>query len=224
MSDLRPDPSHVIDDELIRQRTRQLFGEKQQSKFSGFLRHPLTALVLGFILTGLLGALIQYQVDKSRRAAEQRELRRTAALSVVDSVALRLNRLYYDAGRYYEAIRQHPGNTAHINVLARQAQFDSSRTTFETHEYVDAARVCNSFGDAAQRAFRTVADSMHYIAPRLRRFARGQMPVDTAARHILNLRSLVADFALSMVRGAAISGTGEPPRCTDVSPGPPLPR
>lgn len=220
MSALRPEPAPTIDDELIRQRARQLFGERQHSKVSSFLRHPLTALVLGFLLTGGLGVLIQYELDKSRKAAEQRESRRIAALSVVDSVGLRLNRLFYDAGRYYDALREHPADTAHILVLARQQKFDSTRALFEAYEYVDAARVCNSFGDGAQRAFRTIADSMHFIMPRLRRFGRGEMPVDTAARHIDNLRSLVASFALSMVRGAAISGAGEPPKCTGVSAGP----
>jgi hypothetical protein len=217
---LAPDPTGTIDDELIRERARQLFGEKRGSKVSAFLRHPLTALVLGFLLTGVLGKIFQVELEKAQRDGEVRDARRSIALQVADSVGLRLNRLYYDAGRYYDALREHTGDSTNLVVQARRQRFDSTRALFEATEYVEAALVCNNFGDSLQREFRTVADSMHWIPVRLRDLGSRSLPVETAARHIDNLRSLVANFALSMVHEASEAANRKPPQCSGVAVGP----
>lgn len=103
--------SMLITDEVLRTRIAQLVEQPN----APWLRHPLTAIVVGFVLTGIIGAhvarRIQERQDQSKQAAERRmetqkqledirEARRSAAALVFDSISTLLSRgasIYEDA-------------------------------------------------------------------------------------------------------------------------------
>jgi hypothetical protein len=103
----------IITDETLRQRIRQLVETPKSDKTTRVaqtLRHPLTGLVFGFLLTGVVGSIVaagfQQRADKDRFDQEIREARRASALTTVDTVGFLLNRTYYLFGEYWDAIKR----------------------------------------------------------------------------------------------------------------------
>jgi len=200
------DNNDVVTDEALRQRIRQLIEMPEKPPASSIertLRHPLLALVIGFVLTGIIGASItggiQERSDEAKREAEAREAQRAAALTTVDTLGVLLNRNYYFFGEYWDAIKQ----DADSNVIAARFRlFDSATAEFESRRFIDAARVEVHLGPSLRRSYEAIADSMQDLAGSFD-IARGdRSTIDDISPSVDSLRAFVSSLLLEMVRSA----------------------
>jgi hypothetical protein len=136
----------IIADEVLRERVRS-FVKPPPGKLPGFLSHPLALLVVGFILTGIVGnwlsSNLQDRFDQRRREAELREARRSAAEKVFRDVASSLDRRIYATRRYHLALssRVDPDR-----LKSYRTQMDSAITDWNVSVNADAALICMYFG------------------------------------------------------------------------------
>ena len=177
-------------------------------------KNPLTLLIAGFLLTGLIGPCMaadyQRRADESKRDAERREARRSAAILVVDSVSALLNRGFYVYGRYYDGIHD---PALRDSLPAWRTAFHAFNKDFESREIVDAGKVCTYFGAAVQQQFLVVSDTMHWSNTKLRDYEKGRRPQVEIARSLENLKKLIYDFCMNMVDGLSDEQPLQSQRC-----------
>src|SRR6266511_1747857 len=102
-SESGPKPlDEVLTDAAIRAkvaRVVELPSERKDTLWRSLSSNGLVNLVVGFLLTGLLGSWLtaRYQsaADAHRRAAELREIHRSERLSTLDTIGAVLNEGYY---------------------------------------------------------------------------------------------------------------------------------
>lgn len=177
--------------------------QEPASRRPGLLRHPLTNVVVGFLLTGVIGVVlagrIQKNAEEASRQAEVREARRVAALSVADTVGLLLNRTYYLFGEYWDAVAR---KASAQEANSRRALFDSARAAFESRRFVDAARVQVHFGPGLRREYEMIADSLQFLVGNFAIARLDPTAIREFSPSVENVRVLVAAFLLRLVTAA----------------------
>jgi hypothetical protein len=198
----------IITDETLRQRIRQLVETPKSDKTTRVaqtLRHPLTGLVFGFLLTGVVGSIVaagvQQRADKARFDQEIREARRASALTTVDTVGFLLNRTYYLFGEYWDAIKRRDLPRTERETRYEQP-FHRARAEFESRRFVDAARVQVHFGPQLRTEYERIADSLQYIVGNFSVAVLDRNAIAGFSPSVQRLKSLVSQFLLRMVQAA----------------------
>lgn len=119
MSETNLNDQRVIDDEIIRSRVREMIGAPKptaQSRFSRISGNPLTPLLVGFILTGIVGtSLTYYFTERQKQSDAARQLHEKELDAQRSKEAQEL-----------EAIRKKDlmelESKQHLNALALEAQ------------------------------------------------------------------------------------------------------
>ena len=163
----------LVTDQVLRTRIEQLVEQPGLP----WLRHPLVSLVLGFILSGVIGTYlvngIQQRLEEAKRKEEIREARRAAATKTFESVSMLLNHgsdLYSRASFALvlqrvsiepdESFRQVYGKD--LQRIRAEAEryvrlIDDFQSQLDGREIVDNANVCMSFGESIQKKHARVA-------------------------------------------------------------------
>lgn len=211
-----PSPSESVDvvvsDAAIRARVAKLveLGDPNRHRVgvASLLSSGLGKLVVGFLLTGLVGAWLsarfQEHADLIARAAEVREARRAQRLAELDSIASLLNEGYYAFGRYYDAkATSAPSDTVRVRAKA----FAAFNERLEKREIKDAARICAEFGFLANHRYLSVDSLFHAENPRLRNLPAGPSPFVVAfgEEDLYGLRDSV--FSLTLTLAAIATDT-----------------
>jgi hypothetical protein len=163
----------IIRDAAIRAKVATIVesgGNEKDSRWKRFSSNSLINLIVGFLLTGLIGTWLttcyQSAAEDNRRAAELREVRRSERLATLDTVGAILNEGYYIYGIYYDAKSRHDRE----NSTARRADFERFNERLEKREILDAARLCVHFGESANDRYVNIVAYFHAINPLLRRY------------------------------------------------------
>jgi hypothetical protein len=122
----------VSDDELIRRIVRDHLGGEKKSFLADLLRHPLTSIVIGFILTGVLGTYLTQQIASDRedtiRRAEAKRVKVEAALSSTQE----FSRLIYERqGRATLLLAALHRSANHDELRERKIAYDKSFIDWE---------------------------------------------------------------------------------------------
>lgn len=108
-------PEQLISDELIRERIRRMLpAAAQASRLSGILGHPLTSVIVGFMLTGVIGWGLTTGYAEHQRTLADRQAQYDGSNKAIQDVA----RLIYH--RYACA-------TMLLSSLRREAPLDELR-------------------------------------------------------------------------------------------------
>ncbi len=88
---------NIIKDEELRLRIRQIIPEQKQSKFEKLTRHPLTTLIIGFLLTWGIGGMLTEQLklnnlENDRKLAAINAKRENGKLAITKITNLMYNR------------------------------------------------------------------------------------------------------------------------------------
>jgi len=200
------DPDPILPDEVLRQRIRRLMETVEHRAPSGLdsiLRHPFTMLIVGFVLTGVIGAIIagrvQSRADEAKREAEVREARRAAALRTIDTAGVLLNRTFFLFGEYWDAIKRDAPAT---DLTARFARFDSARSVFESRRWIDAARVQVHFGRDLRLQYEKIADSLQHLAGGFDIARHDRSAIRGLAPSVDQLKALMSRLFIDMVTAA----------------------
>jgi hypothetical protein len=176
---------------------------EKPSRLSEFLRHPMANVLIGFLLTGVIGvwlaSTIQERADTAARRSEIREARRTTALAVADTVGVLLNRTTYLFGEYWNAINQ---GFSPEETDRRQTSFDSARAAFESRRYVDAARVEVHFGPALRARYEDIADSLQFLVGNFQIVRRNPARADDFKPSVTNVQHYTSCLLLQLVWAA----------------------
>jgi hypothetical protein len=171
----------IVRDEAIRAKVAsvvQLTANEREGFWRRLSSNSLVNLVVGFLLTGLIGSWLttcyQSAADANRRQAELREVRRSERLLTLDTVGTLLNEGYYIYGIYYDAMFRGDRTTLRL----RRSAFERFNERLEKREILDAAHLCAHFGRQASDMYIQILESFHGLNPRLRRYA-GNLGKDT---------------------------------------------
>lgn len=104
---ISPDISSTVDDEVLRSRIRTLIDEKPASSFfQRISTNPLTAIVIGFLLTGVIGGfLTNYYSTKQKELEVQRTEQERESDRLRDEQQRELDRKREDDRRKSDEIR-----------------------------------------------------------------------------------------------------------------------
>lgn len=163
--------------------------------------HKYLQLLLGFLLTVGVGSWLTncYQTDARERDAI--EVRRTAAMAVVDTVSHVVNRGYYVYSRMYDLAAGNEVDTALV-----RGSFDAFISEFESRWYADAGLVCAHFGADIGARFVEMARRFQTINPQLRAASLSGLPGDPSA--IYRLRNDVYAFTMDLVNASDAAAAG----------------
>lgn len=173
------------------------------SRLTTLLRHPMANILLGFLLTGVIGVWltgrIQERAHTAARRSEVREARRTTALAVADTVGILLNRTTYLFGEYWDAIYQGLSPT---ETSQRRASFDGARAAFESRRYIDAARVEVHFGPELRSRYEMIADSLQFLVGNFRIVRRNLARAEDFKPSVSNVQHYTSCLLLQLVWAA----------------------
>ena len=155
-------------------------------------RHKYLQLILGFLLTGGMGSWLTNCYQANAREREAMEVRRTAAMAVIDTVSHILNRGYYTYSRMYDLA---VGNEVDTGLV--HSAFEVFNSEFESRWYADAGRVCAHFGVEIGDRFVEIGRRFQHINPQLREAVRLASPGDPSM--IYRFRNDVYALTMDMV-------------------------
>src|SRR5215213_8157619 len=135
---------------------------------------PIARLLIGFLLTGVLGTWIS-SCYQSQRAWHE------AAAGVTDSVGAVLNQGLMLGTRFYDAVEK--GAPAD-SVALRRAEFLGQADRFEARDIVDAARICRYFGKDASKMYAQVNTSFRYLNAHLKMYQNKDITKDFIVREL----------------------------------------
>jgi hypothetical protein len=183
----------MIRDEALRQRIRETLGEPARpSGWSRLLKHPISSLLLGFALTGLVGTWLsssyQERAEENKRLAERREARRTAATEVFRDLGRVLDARLYAMERLHQSVsRRYADQRSRDSVYSRLSE--EWYATLPTR----TALVCRYFGVEPARQLNAIAGQ--FSAARTTFKADQQQGIDATGR----LRYRIYQLELSLV-------------------------
>jgi hypothetical protein len=225
----RPPPvEDVVTDQALRARINQLVEPPN----TPWLRHPLITVLLGFVLTGVLGTYlsnrIQQKADESKRLSDLREARRMAARSLFERIATELNRgtaLYQAAWLPVQLrrasfapdesfVKAFGTNTRPIRDKGSQEFKRAQIFAIElwAHEIVDNAAVCASFGESIATQHGQMIADFHFAFDSLERemdelTAMSQSQELNEWSRVIGLKEKLHGLAINMANAL----TGETP-------------
>jgi hypothetical protein len=153
-----PDISAIIRDEDLRMRVREVLGGPgASSRLLHFLRHPLTGLIVGFLLTAGAGTFIthyyQAHEEDAKLRSELREARRSDATKLFEEVGRLADARYFALGRFHQAVdRKYSDREQRLRDSSYAAITEEWGQTFRTRY----ALVCRYFGVNAARALKEI--------------------------------------------------------------------
>lgn len=127
---ISPDLSSTIDDELLRSRIRTLIDEKPaDSFFQRISTNPLTAILIGFLLTGVIGGfLTNYYSVKQKELELQRTEQQRESDRLKDEQQRELDRKREDDKRQSDVIREDQQRESDRLYQTRQKDNESQRS------------------------------------------------------------------------------------------------
>jgi len=149
--------AELIRDEVLREKIRDALRDPTPSRWRSALRHPLTNLAVGFLLTVVAGSWINhlYQAseeeaqhraqadeDTTRRHAELREARRADATKLFDTLGTISDARFFALSRFHQAVDRYSKKEQHLRDSAYVVATEQWQRTFRTHY----ALVCRYFG------------------------------------------------------------------------------
>lgn len=123
MADEQANQKFTIDDELIRERVRRALADERSRKRESISKNPLTAVIVGFLLTGLCGAWITNRYQ-NRQAEEERRLRRyESSVKAVQDLSRNLYERHTRSALLYSALIRH---ATREELIRRKLEYDGS--------------------------------------------------------------------------------------------------
>jgi len=75
----------VLTDEMLRERIRLLLRNRSAGRLHRFLSHDLTKIVIGFLLTGLVGTFLTWRIEEAARRRDEALARYEAGVASIQS-------------------------------------------------------------------------------------------------------------------------------------------
>jgi hypothetical protein len=97
-----------ISDEVLRERVREILQDEKQapSKIGKFFAHPLTAVVVGFLLTGVIGLALSWYFNESAKERDRDYATYEASIKAVQDFSRAVYARYTRAEMLLSALRR----------------------------------------------------------------------------------------------------------------------
>jgi hypothetical protein len=144
----------VVGDELLRKQIREAAENKKEGQLERITKNPMVSVVAGFLLTGVIGALLVSYLEASRQKAERRaaedQVRYTASVSAIHEFTKLVYERRERTALLYSALKR---DASDAEITDRKTKYDEVYVKWASNEQSNLFFIRTALKDKSYNEF-----------------------------------------------------------------------
>jgi len=120
----------LITDEVLRIRIGKIFNEPKKSKWERIFSHPLSIVIVGFLLTGIIGTGLSYYINSNQLKGQEIKARKENGILAINKISEMMYQRYTAAALLASSLKR---NSAVEELKERKKMYDDAYFRWNTN-------------------------------------------------------------------------------------------